>query len=56
MRIHLLVAIVGLAISFTSCTTGETWAPIHYNGNPSGASGPGSDYDSVYQATGAVRQ
>jgi len=54
MKMRLVVALVGLAISFTSCTTGDT--TVHYNGNPSGASGPGSDYDSVYQATGAVRQ
>jgi hypothetical protein len=56
MKIRLVVALVGLAISFTSCTTGDTWAPTHYNGNPSGASGPAADYDSVYQASGAVRQ
>jgi hypothetical protein len=55
MKIRLVVALVGLAISFTSCTTGDTTFE-HYNGNPSGASGPGSDYDSVYQATGGVRQ
>ena len=49
MKIRLVVALVGLAISFTSCTTGDhgtsTWKPA--NGE-----GIGSDYDSVYQATG----
>jgi hypothetical protein len=55
MKIPLVLALIGLAISFTSCTTGGATFE-HYNGNPSGASGPGSDYDSAYQATGAVRQ
>jgi hypothetical protein len=56
MKIRLVLAFVGLAISFTSCTTGRDTTFEHYNGNPSGASGPASDYDSVYQASGAVRQ
>jgi hypothetical protein len=49
MKTRLLLALVGLAGSFTSCATGDhgasTWKPA--NGE-----GIGSDYDSVYQATG----
>jgi hypothetical protein len=49
MKMGLLVALLGLLSSFTSCTTGDhgtsTWKPA--NGE-----GVGSDYDSVYQATG----
>jgi hypothetical protein len=46
MKICLLLALVGLVISFTSCTTGNqgtsTWKPA--SAEP--------DYDTVYQATG----
>jgi hypothetical protein len=49
MKIRLVVVLVGMAIGFMSCTTGDhrtsTWKPA--NGE-----GIGSDYDSVYQATG----
>ena len=49
MKNRLVVAIAGLVISFAGCTTGDhgtsTWKPA--NGE-----GIGSDYDSVYQATG----
>jgi len=48
MKTRLVIALVGLAISFTSCTTGDhgtSWKSA--NGE-----GIGSDYDSVYQATG----
>jgi hypothetical protein len=52
MKIRLVIALVGLEISFTSCTTGDHGTSTWKSANGEGI---GSDYDSVYQATG-VRQ
>jgi hypothetical protein len=49
MKMRLLIAFLGLVSSFTDNTTGDrrtsTWQPANEEGI-------GSDYDSVYQATG----
>jgi hypothetical protein len=49
MKISLLIALLGLASSFTSCATGDHGTS---NWTPANGEGIGSDYDSVYQATG----
>jgi hypothetical protein len=49
MKIRLLIALLGLVSSFASCATGDRGTS---RWKPANAEGIGSDYDSVYQATG----